>query len=392
MNTVIQITYAVSTAAVENPLHIRWLVIIAGLAVFALAVLVEIIRSRLGSRKQAEEIWRDFEDAAIERGLTGKELTLCKEMARQSLSDRPLRLLTSKEAFDECAGKRMTALRSQGAPGDELESLSDTLGDIRKKLGLTFVPFGRPLSSTRGLRPDQKLTIEVEKGTSATRFLATVLDVTDLGIVMSPPESASGQIKLEPDQKVTVAFWRGDDARYMFITRVHKALYSPHLAIVLEHAEKLQRTQARTFYRVRVSLTATVAELLLKDLAELEKVSDVSSLPTRNQLISTISSISGGGLSLISKSRLNVDDLLRVEIDLGRAYNEIEEPIPEDMTHPPVLLAVCKVVSVSALPALRYLARASFALINETDRDRIVRFVNVKEQKLATLEDQEEEG
>jgi c-di-GMP-binding flagellar brake protein YcgR len=190
-------------------------------------------------------------------------------------------------------------------------------------------------------------------------------------------------VTLEPGQDIAVAFWRGDDARYSFRTKVLKSLHSPKLAIVLGHAQRLERTQARTFYRVRISVPATVAELALKDPEELERASDVRSFPSRGGFPGTIGSLSGGGVSMVFKSRVNVDDLLRVEIDLARAYADIEKAAPEDVTGAGNIDAACKVVSVSALPGPRYLVRASFALINETDRDKIVRFVNVKEQKLA---------
>jgi hypothetical protein len=330
------------------------------------------------------ELWRDFEDVVIERGLSASELNICREMARESVPDKPLRLLTSKEVFDECASKRMSALRATGATPEQLEAASDTLGDIRKRLGLTFVPFGRRLHSTRGLQPDQKLTIELERGASGMRFLATVLDVTDLGIIISPPEGSAGRVTLESGQNVAVAFWRGDDARYTFKTQVHKSLVSPKLAIVLAHADRLQRTQARTFYRVRLSVPTSVAPLLLGDPAELERVSDISSLPSRSRFEGTITSLSGGGVSIVSRSRVSVDDLLLVEINLARAYAQMEVPVPDDAREATAIDAVCKVVGVSALPAPRYLIRASFALINETDRDKIVRFVNIKEQKIAT--------
>jgi len=357
---------------------------IAGLAVLAVAVLIEIIRTYTAKRKKGDELWRDFEEIAIEKGLTGKELGLCKEMARSLVPDKPMRLLTSKQTFDAGAGERMSRLNSSGAVAEELESASDALGEIRAKLGLTFVPFGRRLNSTRGLQPDQKLTVELGKGAGGSRFLATVLDVTDLGIVISPPESAAGQVSLEAGQKVSVALWRADDARYMFSTSVLKPLGPAKVAVMLGHAELLRRTQARTFYRVRVSLPTTVAMLVSKDVEDLENVSDIGSLPSRGQFIVTLGSLSGGGASLVSKSRVNVDDLLRIEIDLARVYQEIQAPPPADADGAEKVEAVCKVVSVSALPGPRYLVRGSFALINETDRDRIVRFVNVKEQKLAT--------
>jgi len=170
----------------------------------------------------------------------------------------------------------------------------------------------------------------------------------------------------------------------MFSTSVLKPLGPAKVAVMLGHAELLRRTQARTFYRVRVSLPTTVAMLVSKDVEDLENVSDIGSLPSRGQFIVTLGSLSGGGASLVSKSRVNVDDLLRIEIDLARVYQEIQAPPPADADGAEKVEAVCKVVSVSALPGPRYLVRGSFALINETDRDRIVRFVNVKEQKLAT--------
>lgn len=390
MSTTSYILYATTGFSAFEPTRMQWALVIIGLIVLGIALLLEIIRAQVARRRRADDLWRDFEEVAIERGLSATELNICREMARDTVPNRPLRLLTSKDVFDECAGKRMTALRSSGATDEELESASDALGDIRRRLGLTFVPFGRRLHSTRGLQPEQKLTIELKKGASGTRFVAAVLDVTDLGILISPPESGAGQVTLEPGQDVAVAFWRGDDARYSFRTKVLKSFHSPKLAIVLGHAQRLERTQARTFYRVRVSLPTKVAELALKDPEELERASDVRLLPSSGHLQGTIGSLSGGGASMVLKSRVNVDDLLRVEIDLARAYADIEKAVPEDVTGTENLEAACKVVSVSALPGPRYLVRASFALINETDRDKIVRFVNVKEQKLAK-EDSDED-
>jgi len=383
LNAISYIVCAAAASPLDKPDRIRWYMIIAGLAVLAVAVLIEIVRTYAANRKRDEELWRDFDEIAIEKGLTGKELNLCREMARSLVPDKPMRLLTSKQTFDEGAGERMSKLRSTEAAAGELESASDALGEIRRKLGLTFVPFGRRLNSTRGLQPDQKLTIELE-GPTGSRFLATVLDVTDLGIVISPPESAAGHVSLEEGQKVFAALWRADDARYMFATRVRKPLGPAKLAVMLEHASELRRTQARTFYRVRVSVPTTVAVLVSKDVEELENVSDIGSLPSRGQFIATLGSISGGGVSLVSKSRVNVDDLLRIEVDLARAYREIQVTPSAEAVETEKLEAVCKVVSVAALPGPRYLVRGSFVLIKETDRDRIVGFVNVKEQKLAT--------
>jgi len=383
LNTANSILYATTVFAAFEPTRIQWCLVIIGLIVLAVALSFEIIRAQVARSRRLDDLWRDFEEAAIERGLSAAELNVCREMARETVPDRPLRLLTSKDVFDECAGRRMTGLRSSGATNEELETASEALGDIRKRLGLTFVPFGRRLHSTRGLQPEQKLTIELKKGPSGTRFVAAVLDVTDLGILISPPESGAGQVTLEPGQEVAVAFWRGDDARYTFRTQVRESLHSPKLAVVLGHADKLDRTQARTFYRVRVSIPTTVAELALKDPEELERASDVRVLPSSRQIAGTISSLSGGGVSMVLKSRVNVDDLLRVEINLARAYADIEEAAPDDVTGTDSLAAACKAVSVSALPGPRYLVRASFALINETERDKIVRFVNIKEQKLA---------
>ena len=377
MSTTSYVLYATTVFSAFEPTRMQWSLVIIGLIVLGIALLLEILRAQIARRRRADDLWRDFEEVAIERGLSATELNICREMARDTVPDRPLRLLTSKDVFDECAGKRMSALRSSGATEEQLASASDALGDIRSRLGLTFVPFGR------GLQPEQKLTIELKKGPSGTRFVAAVLDVTDLGILISPPESGAGQVSLEPGQEVAVAFWRGDDARYTFKTQVYKSLHSPKLAIVLGHASKLERTQARTFYRVRVSLPTTVAELALKDSEELERASDVRLLASRGQFAGTIGSLSGGGVSMVLKSRVNVDDLLRVEINLARAYVDIETAAPEDVAGAENLEAACKVVSVSALPGPRYLVRASFVLINETDRDKIVRFVNVKEQKLA---------
>ena len=384
MNIISYIVYAVISLPPTKPSRITSYLVVAGLVVLAIAVLLEIIRSHTARRKRDEELWRDFEEIAIEKGCTGKELSLCRKMAQSLVPDKPLRLLTSKQVFDEGAGRRMRTLRSSAAASEEMESASDVLGEIRRKLGLTFVPFGRRLTSTRGLQPDHKLTVELEKGPAGTRFLATVLDVTDLGIIISPPESAAGQISLEQGQRLAVALWRADDGRYMFMTKVYKPVYSPKLAVVLEHADKLERTQARTFYRVRVSLPTTVAELVSKDVEELEKAPDIGSLPSRRRFIGTLASLSGGGVSLVSKSRVNVDDLLHVEIDLARAYEEIQAPLRTDADKTQKVKAVCKVVTVSALPGPRYLVRGSFALISEMDRDRLVRFVNAKEQKLAT--------
>lgn len=383
MSTTSYVLYATTVFSAFEPTRMQWSLVIIGLIVLGIALLLEIARAQITRRRRADDLWRDFEEVAIERGVSATELNICREMARDTVPDRPLRLLTSKDVFDECAGKRMSALRSSTATDEQLASASDALGDIRSRLGLTFVPFGRRLHSTRGLQSEQKLTIELKKGPSGTRFVAAVLDVTDLGILISPPESGAGQVSLEPGQEVAVAFWRGDDARYTFKTQVYKSLHSPKLAIVLGHASKLERTQARTFYRVRVSLPTTVAELALKDPEELERASDVRVLASRGQFAGTIGSLSGGGVSMVLKSRVNVDDLLRVEINLARAYVDIETAAPEDVAGAENLEAACKVVSVSALPGPRYLVRASFALINETDRDKIVRFVNVKEQKLA---------
>jgi len=343
----------------------RILIAVAGI-LFVLAILIEWLHRRGARKSSIASSIRDFERLVQRKGLTREETKLMYRLAKRSRIATPLPLATSALRFDEAVRAELDRLRQTADEGDAVARVCSA---IREKLGLTEIPPGHGLPSTRFLPGGQRLVIGKADVPAEPGYPAEVVSVADTGITVSWPARGGEKAKLSTGDRLRIAMWRSNDARYSFDTTVKSIIQEPEPRLELRHAAALVRVQSRKCYRIQVNMPL-VLHYVPGERAEPATSVDtpVHAVSRTHRISARLTTLSGGGISMVCDQSIPVDAVLRSHI-----------PIEGSGTPVPV---ACRVVSAATSRTRgRYVLRAEFIAVDEEDRDRIFRYVSLKQQE-----------
>jgi len=332
------------------------------LAVLALAFVLEGARRYRQHRADLREQWRAVRRIAEERELSGNEWDLLASLLRRFAPRRPLRALTEYRSFDACAAREIQELARTGG-AQAVEARGAALRELRVRLGLDYVPFGRQIQSTRELCAGQILW--VARDISSPQWHSMRVAGIDEARFRAEPADEAAPPGFKPGELLRCRMWRDEDARYLFTARLVRIDASAN-QWVFEHAQELKRVQSRAHYRIRYDQTAAVSVLQAH---EEDDYTDLGQRPVLAVLRGRITSLSGGGLAVIVEEALQPSAILRTTLELAGA--------------PPLEVSV-RLVSVAPLTRGRHLARGAFVGIAEETRDDITRFVFRQQQLRAS--------
>jgi len=343
--------------------------IVVATVLFVLAIVLEWLRRRSAARTSIVSSRRDFERLAMRKGLTRDEVRVMDELAKRSGVATPLPLATSALRFDESVHAELERLRGTADEGDAAARVYTA---IREKLELTEVPLGRGLPSTRFLRVGQPLVVGRAEAPSERGYPSEVTSLDDTGITISWPARGGTRAELGAGARVRVAFWRSDDARYFFDTDVRTVLSEVEPRLLLRHTREITRVQSRKFYRIAVSIPV-VLHYVPGERAVPETTVDLpaGAVSRARRFSARVTTLSGGGISMVCDQNIPVDAVLRSHIPIEAAG----APVP----------CACRVLSAAtSRRAGKYVLRTEFIAIDEEDRDRIFRYVSLKQQERIT--------
>jgi c-di-GMP-binding flagellar brake protein YcgR len=150
--------------------------------------------------------------------------------------------------------------------------------------------------------------------------------------------------------------WRQDDARYRFTLTLAKQTQEPP-RLLFHHAERIERLQARQYFRVRCNQPVTAGII---NVPPGEPIENLGARPDLRQLRGRLVSISAGGLAVEMMANLTARDIIRVPLRL--------------QGFKPVTVAA-RVVGSEPRGAGNYLVRGEFVDISEDTRDVVAQYV-----------------
>ncbi len=341
-------------------------VLVVIFALVALALFMEHRGRRKEQKRIIEERWRQFSNELDLFSPTSEEKNLLVEIAKESDLERPVDMIRVRRILDDCVNRKIRLLKSKKVAPDSLKGVARTLGSVRRKLSLDVLPGGFPLLSTRGVSAGQPLIVRLIVKPPQV-FESEILEADDLEIVIQGPADEAMRKALRPGSVVLVELSRENDARYRFEAPVIRIEAKGTGRVYLEHTTEVERYQSREFFRAMMLEPVffyPLTEGQFKQFQGLEKpVQDSLLLKMGLQEISgEASTISGGGIAIVSPEKLAVDQPLLITMD---PY--LEKPVG------PIPARIC---SVSSLPGKRYLLRASFEELEDTVRDTIINYVS----------------
>jgi len=216
--------------------------------------------------------WIQFYAKGKDSGFSFKEIELLQRLATKSKLEDPSALFFSNRILDKCIRDLVRSLRLAGTENDKAnQDFLSKLYDFRKKIEMEKPKVKNGISNSRQISDGQNLRILV-KGYGV--YKSQVVKNTNNYLAISRPVNNKLPASFSwQGMKLSVYFWRDEDAGYVFDTEVEDEVFSKGIAsLKIGHTDSLFRTQKRKSIRVRKHKAAFLYPVVSED--ELNKIEE----------------------------------------------------------------------------------------------------------------------
>ena len=197
----------------------------------------------------------NFYSTGFDSGFSFSQMNLVWKLAKMAEIEEPTTLFWSVPAINRAIALVVQMANNLGSINDpHTAELLNKFYAYRSRIELD-PPLKTGLKNTVFIRPGQRFRIVLP---SNGIFYATVL-ANDSVITVTYPEPAKAQYRCYDwrSKKITVYFWRKNDAGYIFDTNVHGVgHYHGRPVLFLDQTTSLQRSQKRRSIRCPCSIMA----------------------------------------------------------------------------------------------------------------------------------------
>jgi len=243
------------------------------LVILALGLILFFVSQK---KKEKTGNWIQFFAKGKEEGFSFKEVELLRRLATRSNITDPCTVYTSQVQLDNCIRSMVRGIRMSGESEEQgTQDFLSKLYDYRKKVEMNKPQFKNGISSSRQVSEGQRLRVLVQ-GTGV--FSAEVVKITSSYLTITRPMNIKiTQPIMWIGMKMSVYFWREDDAGYVFDTQGVDEVFSKGISsIKVDHSDSLFRTQKRKSIRIRLHKAAFL--YLAKDFEDSGKLEMVPGL------------------------------------------------------------------------------------------------------------------
>jgi c-di-GMP-binding flagellar brake protein YcgR len=207
------------------------------------------------SKKEPSGNWIQFFTQGKDAGFSFKELELLRRIAVQNNIEDPCSLFWSQNQLDICIRSMVRGIRMSGESEEQgTQDFLSKLYDFRKKIEMDKPKIKTGITNSRQISDGQVLRILV---TGTGVFKSQIVSNTGQHIIISRPVNAKVSSMVWRDMKISVYFWRDDDAGYVFDSEVLDEVFSKGISsLKISHSESLFRTQKRKSIRIKMHKAA----------------------------------------------------------------------------------------------------------------------------------------
>jgi c-di-GMP-binding flagellar brake protein YcgR len=217
-----------------------------GLAVFFLS----------RSRKDKQGSWIQFFAKGKDAGFSIKEIDLLRKLATKCNIADPSALFWSQNQLEVCIRSLVRSSRMSGQADDlDTQDFLSKLYDYRKKIEMETPRVKNGISSSRQISEGQALRILVTgTGVFTSQIIKNIRDYLTISRPVNTKVPASFSWS---SLRISVYFWRDDDAGYVFDSEVQDEVFSRGISsLKISHSDSLFRTQKRKSVRVKIHKAA----------------------------------------------------------------------------------------------------------------------------------------
>jgi c-di-GMP-binding flagellar brake protein YcgR len=243
--------------------------------IFVIAVLA-VVMLIVSRPKKDKGSWVQFFAKGKDAGFSFREIELLRRLAVKCDIDDPVSLFWSQNQLDICIRSMVRNIRMSGESDDTgSQDFLSKLYDFRKKIEMEKPRIKNGISSSRQISEGQPLRILV---TGTGVFKSQVIKNISQYLTISRPTNSKVPSGFSWNGvKISVYFWREDDAGYVFDSGVEDEVFSRGISsLKISHSDSLFRTQKRKSIRIKLHKSAFL--YLLKENDEPGKVEVVPGL------------------------------------------------------------------------------------------------------------------
>jgi len=218
---------------------------------FFAAVLLAVGYFFTRKKKEGSGNWLQFYSKGKEAGFTLKDLEQLKRLVSTCKISDPVSIFKSQKQMETVIRSVISAMRMSGEINDPAAQVFlSKLFDYCKRLGIEASETKTRITNSRQISEGQSLRILVA-GTGV--YKSEVVKNFGNYITISRPVSAKSPATMQwSGLKVSIYFWREDDAGYVFDSEVIDEVFSKGISsLKIEHNDSLFRTQKRKSLRVK---------------------------------------------------------------------------------------------------------------------------------------------
>jgi c-di-GMP-binding flagellar brake protein YcgR len=214
-------------------------------------------------KKEGGGNWVQFISKGKECGFSFKEVEMLRQLTVQCNIEDPCSIFSSQDQLDQCIRAMVRNIRMSGESEDQgIQDFLSRLYDFRKNIGTDHHSTGNGISNSRQMTNGQLLKILVSGGGI---YRSQIVKNSSQFMTITRPVSQRNAAPISwQGTKISVYFWREDDAGYVFDSEVIDEVISSGIsALKIAHSDSLFRTQKRRSTRIKMNKQAFL--YLVKD-------------------------------------------------------------------------------------------------------------------------------
>jgi c-di-GMP-binding flagellar brake protein YcgR len=311
----LQADYNLSGSQTSNPV----IYFAVGIGLVVVLLLVGFLIDRARRPRTPDETVRYsgslFRRTARAMGLPSPHADLLQKLVEVSKVKQAFLVFSSPSLLDDVLRKGIYAIEaSRNIPEEDKERRKSILFEIKQILE-TNTKRGGSLKSTHFMAPGQALTLTPETGGRfASRLISNMMDFLSVAVPVM-----SGQGRLNRGTKLSVYFWRENDAGYSFISKVlGYDTVKGVSCILIQHGKALRRQQRRRGRRKQILRACFYYPIKVVEVGDGRRLEKKASVDTSLRALGTVVDLSAGGCGVQSLSPFEPGRLIMIEFDIDK--------------------------------------------------------------------------
>ncbi len=289
-------------------------------ALVVLIVIGAVVNRRRGPRSPAEQAQYShfvFARTAKAMGLPSVHADTLQNLVRACKVKQPFLIFSSTGLLDDVLRKGIYSIDNTRAyTEEEKDRRKAILYEIKQIIESNSRKAGA-LKSTQYLRPGQALTITPEVGGHFPSKI--VSNMKDFLTVSAPTTATQGGTRWMRGTKLSVYFWRENDAGYSFPSKVlGYDTVKGVPCVLIQHGKALRREQRRRARRKPIMRACFFYPIRITETGPGRRAEKRATVELQLRALGTVVDLSAGGCAVQAMSPFEPGGLVMIEFDIDK--------------------------------------------------------------------------